>query len=143
MRIKFNYPHIPPRAKVGETVYYSSPVNRFAIKRSVVVEIRDERTNYEQVMKNGDIVLKDPRKRDDFTTFPTLEAALNHIQTILIRRINRRQTSIETILREQAAEKRILQTMIKQHPDIEPGCLYLKQKDSSNYFFNKRHDNQH
>ena len=35
MRISIPQPNYPPRAQVGETVYYRSPVNRYAVKRSV------------------------------------------------------------------------------------------------------------
>lgn len=132
MRLKLHFPNTPPRAKVGDTVYYRSPINCFAIKRSVVVEIRN---GYEQVMQNGDIIVSNPKFVIDDTTFPTLEAALSHIQATLIRRINNRQVSIDTLLHEQAAEKNILLTMIKQYPDIEPGNSYLKQADSNKFFF--------
>ena len=110
-------PSFEPRAKVGETVYYRSPSNKYAVKRSVVVEIRN---GHEQVMQNGDIVLSNPHRAIDDSTFPTREAAMSHIMTILIKRINSRQTEIDTLIHEQEKERRILSTMQKQNPDIDP-----------------------
>ena len=114
--MKLQMPKLPkfkPRAKVGETVYYRSPINQYAVRRSVIVEIRN---GHEQVMKNGDIVLSNPRRAIDHSTFPTREAALNHIMAIIIKRINSRQTEIDTLTHEQEKERRILATMQKtQH----------------------------
>ena len=118
--MRLQMPKIPtfkPRAKVGETVYYRSPINPYAIRRSVVVEIRN---GHEQVMQNGDIVLSNPHRAIDDSTFPTREAAMSHIMTILIKRINSRQTEIDTLIHEQEKERRILSTMQKQNPDIDP-----------------------
>ena len=109
-------PSFEPRAKVGETVYYRSPINQYAVKRSVVVEIR---SGHKPVMQNGDIVLSNPRRPIDHSTFPTKEAAVSHIMAILIKRINNRQTEIDTLTHEQEKERRILATIQKHNPDIE------------------------
>ena len=110
-------PKFEPRTHVGETVYYRSPINPYAVKRSIVVEIKN---GCEQVMQNGDIVLSNPQRAIDHSTFPTREAAVNHIMAILIKRINSRQTEIDTLIHEQEKEQRILSTMQKRNPDIEP-----------------------
>ncbi len=110
-------PKFEPRAQVGETVYYRSPINPYAVKRSIVVEIRN---CHEQVMQNGDIVLSNPQRAIDDSTFPTREAAMSHIIAILIKRINSRQTEIDTLIHEQEKERHILATMQKQNPDIDP-----------------------
>lgn len=118
MRLQMpNFPKFEPRAHVGETVYYRSPINPYAVKRSIVVEIWN---GHEQVMQNGDIVLSNPRRAIDYSTFPTREAAVNHIMAILIKRINSRQTEIDTLIHEQEKERRILATIQKHYPDIEP-----------------------
>lgn len=110
-------PSFEPRAKVGETIYYRSPINQYAVRRSVVVEIRN---GHEQVMQNGDIVLSNPRRAIDHSTFPTREAAVTHIMAILIKRINSRQTEIDTLIHEQEKEQRIFATIQKQYPGIGP-----------------------
>ena len=106
-----------PRAQVGDTVYYRSPVNPYAVRRSVVVEIRN---GHEQVMQNGDIVQSNPKRLFDYSTFPTRDAAVSHIMATLIESINRRQKSIDTLIHEQEKERRVLATMQKHNPYIEP-----------------------
>lgn len=118
--MRLQIPKLPcfkPRAKVGETVYYRSPINPYAVRRSVVVEIRN---GQEQVMQNGDIVLSNPSLAIDNSTFPTREAAVSHIMATLIERINSRQTEIDTLIHEQEKEQRILATMQKHNPNIKP-----------------------
>ncbi len=132
MRIHFPKINYPPRAQVGETVYYRSPVNRYAVKRSVVVEIREGHGKYEQVMKNGDIVLKDPRMIYDFTTFPTREIAVSHVMATLIENINSRQTTINSLINEQRIEQRILATMQKFNPHITEPKRYSFMGDLDN-----------
>ena len=132
MRIHFPKINHPPRAQVGETVYYRSPVNRYAVKRSVVVEIREGHGKYEQVMKNGDIVLKDPRMIGDFSTFPTREIAVGHIMATLIENINSRQTTINSLINEQRIEQRILATMQKLNPHITEPKRYSFMGDLDN-----------
>jgi len=132
MRISIPQPNYPPRAQVGETVYYRSPVNRYAVKRSVVVEIREGHGKYEQVMKNGDIVLKDPRMIYDFTTFPTREIAVSHVMATLIENINSRQTTINSLINEQRIEQRILATMQKFNPHITEPKRYSFMGDLDN-----------
>ena len=132
MRISIPKPNYPPRAQVGETVYYRSPVNRYAVKRSVVVEIREGHGKYEQVMKNGDIVLKDPRMIYDFTTFPTREIAVSHVMATLIENINSRQTTINSLINEQRIEQRILATMQKFNPHITEPKRYSFMGDLDN-----------
>ena len=132
MRISIPQPNYPPRAQVGETVYYRSPVNRYAVKRSVVVEIREGHGKYEQVMKNGDIVLKDPRMIYDFTTFPTREIAVSHVMATLIENINSRQTTIDSLIHEQHKEQRILATMQKFNPHITEPKRYSFMGDLDN-----------
>ena len=136
MRISIPKPNYPPRAQVGETVYYRSPVNRYAVKRSVVAEIREghgyESMKYEQVMCNGDIVLKDPRMIDDFSTFPTREIAVGHIMATLIENINSRQTTINSLINEQRIEQRILATMQKFNPHITEPKRYSFMGDLDN-----------
>lgn len=78
-----------PRARVGDTVYYRSPMNKYAVRRSVVIEIRN---GHEQVMQNG-VVVKSSRRLLDDSTFPTRDAAVSHIMATLIETINRRQKS--------------------------------------------------
>lgn len=129
MRISIPQPNYPPRAQVGETVYYRSPVNRYAVKRSVVAEIREGHGKYEQVMKNGDIVLKDPRMIYDFTTFPTREIAVSHVMATLIENINSRQTTINSLINEQRIEQRILATMQKFNPHITEPKRYCFMSD--------------
>lgn len=132
MRISIPQPNYPPRAQVGETVYYRSPVNRYAVKRSVVVEIREGHGKYEQVMKNGDIVLKDPRMIYDFTTFPMREIAVSHVMATLIENINSRQTTINSLINEQRIEQRILATMQKFNPHITEPKRYSFMGDLDN-----------
>ena len=132
MRISIPQPNYPPRVQVGETVYYRSPVNRYAVKRSVVVEIREGHGKYEQVMKNGDIVLKDPRMIYDFTTFPTREIAVSHVMATLIENINSRQTTINSLINEQRIEQRILATMQKFNPHITEPKRYSFMGDLDN-----------
>ena len=71
-------------------------------------------------MQNGDIVLSNPQRAIDDSTFPTREAAMSHIMATLIESINTRQTEIDTLIHEQEKEQRILATMQKQNPDIAP-----------------------
>lgn len=124
MSISFSKIDYPPRAQVGDTVYYRSPVNRYAVKRSVVSDIRlgysSGTRKYELVMQNGDVVLKDPRSWQDVTTFPSREIAMSHIMATLIEHINSRQMSINSLIHEQQTEQRILATMQKYNPDIKP-----------------------
>ena len=77
-----------PRAEVGDIVYYISPLNRYAVRRSVVVNIKEGRKVYEQVMQNGDIVLKNCGDSEDNSTFPTFEVAVSHIMATLAESIN-------------------------------------------------------
>ena len=151
MRISFPKIDYPPRAQVGDTVYYRSPINRYAVKRSVVTEIRfgysSGTRKYEQVMQNGDIVLKDPRTMSDVTTFPTREIAMSHIMATLIERINGRQMSIDSLIHEQQIERRILATMQKFNPDIVPERYsFMVDVDLNDIIFHvsdvrkKRHD---
>lgn len=118
-QFKINY---LPRARVGDTVYYRSPVNRYAVKRSVVVEICLNNTahRYEQVMQNGDIVTKCVGLIYDNSTFHSLESAISHIMATLIKRINSNQISIDTLIHEQNKQQRILNLMLKRHPCIKP-----------------------
>ena len=132
MRISIPKPNYPPRAQVGETVYYHSPVNHYAVKRSIVVEIREGHGKYEQVMKNGDIVLKDPRMIYDFTTFPTREIAVSQVMATLIENINSRQTTINSLINEQRIEQRILATMQKLNPHITEPKRYSFMGDLDN-----------
>lgn len=137
MRISIPKPNYPPRAQVGETVYYRSPVNRYAVKRSVVVEIKEGHgygsMKYEQVMRNGDIVLKDPRMIDDFSTFPTREIAVGHIMATLIENINSRQTTIDSLIHEQHKEQHILATMQKLNPHITEPKRYCFMSDIDHF----------
>ena len=87
---------------------------------------------YEQVMKNGDIVLKDPRMIDDFSTFPTREIAVGHIMATLIENINSRQTTIDSLIHEQHKEQRILATMQKLNPHITEPKRYCFMGDLDN-----------
>lgn len=132
MSIHFPKINYPPRAQVGETVYYHSPVNHYAVKRSIVVEIREGHGKYEQVMKNGDIVLKEPRMIYDFTTFPTREIAVSHVMATLIENINSRQTTINSLINEQRIEQRILATMQKFNPHITEPKRYSFMGDLDN-----------
>ena len=120
MIIDFPPINYPPRAQVGDMVYYRSPVNRFAVKRSVIVEISQDYQYYKQVMANGDIVSKQSNLCYDNTTFETFENALSHIMATLTENINRRQSSIDTLVHEQQLQQRILNLMHKLHPDIKP-----------------------
>ena len=120
MIIDFPSINYPPRAQVGDKVYYRSPVNRNAVKRSVVVEIRQGNQYYEQVMSNGDIIKKPSNLCYDNTTFETLENALSHIMATLTESINRRQSSIDTLVHEQQLQQRILNLMHKRYPNIKP-----------------------
>ena len=114
--------HYPPRAQVGETVYYRSPVNRYAVKRSVVVEIilNASEQSYEQVMRNGDIVTKRAGLISDCSTFTSLESAISHIMATLVERVNHNRVSIDSLLYEQHKLQRVLEMMRKQHPGITP-----------------------
>ena len=87
---------------------------------------------YEQVMRNGDIVLKDPRMIDDFSTFPTREIAVGHIMAMLIENINSRQTTIYSLIHEQCIEQRILATMQKLNPHITEPKRYSFMGDLDN-----------
>ena len=117
--LNINY---PPRAQVGDTVYYRSPVNRYAVKRSVVTEIRlnTREQHYEQVMHNGDIVTKRAGLIYDNSTFPSLENAISHIMATLVERVNSNKVSIDSLIHEQHKLQRVLDMMRKQHPGIKP-----------------------
>lgn len=113
-----------PRAEVGDTVYYRSPLNRYAVRRSVVVNIKEGyscgRKVYEQVMQNGDIVLKDCDDSEDNSTFPSFEIAVSHIMATLTESINNDQCYLDKLIYNLKKKQRILATIKKTHPEVTP-----------------------
>lgn len=103
-------------------MYYRSPVNRHALRRSVVIDLRLNSRDrcYEQVMRNGDIVTKQAELIHDNSTFPSLEIAMSHIMATLIERININRVSINSLTHELCKKQRILNTMRNLHPHIKP-----------------------
>ena len=118
---EFNY---PPRAHVGDIVYYLSPLNRYAVKRSEVAEIREGYSHgckvYEQVMKNGDIVLKNCDDSEDNSTFPTFEVAVSHIMATLAESINSDQCYLNNLVNNLKKKQRILDTIKNSYPELTP-----------------------
>jgi hypothetical protein len=118
---EFNY---PPRAHVGDIVYYLSPLNRYAVKRSEVAEIREGYRHgckvYEQVMKNGDIVLKNRSCDEDYSTFPSFEIAVSHIMATMVESINNDKRCLDNYVHNMKKKQRILATIKKLYPKITP-----------------------
>ena len=113
-----------PRAEVGDIVYYISPLNRYAVKRSVVVNIKEGyscgRKVYEQVMQNGDIVLKNCGDSEDNSTFPTFEVAVSHIMATLAESINSDQYYLNNLVNNLKKKQRILATIKNSYPELAP-----------------------
>lgn len=107
-----------PRAIVGETVYYISPHNCYAVKRATVVEIQRSGSEYRQVMSNGDVVIKDVHSVEDYTTFASRDDAVQFIIASLFERINNHKTRIASLQHELDVSERVLATLQKQYPDL-------------------------
>lgn len=120
MRLQLKHNPIPPRAKVGEKVYYISPNNRYGVKTAVITDIRLVPRYYEQVMSNGDVVLKDSRMIADYTTFISRDDAVRYIMAGMVEDINQHRTSIATLQHELNECERVLTTLQHQFPELEP-----------------------
>jgi hypothetical protein len=131
-----------PRAEVGDIVYYISPLNRYAVKRSVVVNIKEGyscgRKVYEQVMQNGDIVLKNCGDSEDNSTFPTFEVAVSHIMATLAESINSDQFYLNNLVNNLKKKQRILATIKNSYPELAPQ-RFKCQADMDASFFKVDH----
>ena len=107
-----------PRAIVGETVYYISPHNCYAVKRATIVEIKRSGSEYRQVMSNEDVVVKDAHSIIDNTTFATRDEAVQHILADLVETINNLKIRIASLQHELDVSERVLATLQKQYPDL-------------------------
>ena len=107
-----------PRAEIGDVVYYISPNNRFAVKRATVAEIQHSGNEYRQVMRNGDVVVKDAHSIEDYTTFACRDDAVQYILASLVERINVHKTRIATLQHELDVSECVLATLQKQYPDL-------------------------
>ena len=106
-----------PRAIVGETVYYISPLNCYAVKLATVIEVQRSSSEYRQVMSNGDVVVKDAHSINDNTTFATRNEAVQHILADLVEAINDLKIRITSMQHELDVKERELSTERKQYPD--------------------------
>lgn len=119
MRLQFpEHPCFMPRAKVGDVVYYISPNNCYAVRRATVVEIQRLGCEYQQVISNGDVVVKDAHSVEDYTTFARRDDAVQFILANLVERINDHETRIATHQHELDVSERVLATLRKQYPDL-------------------------
>ena len=119
--MRLQMPKLPcfkPRAEAGDVVYYISPNNRFAVKRATVVEIQRSGNEYRQVMRNGDVVVKDAHSIEDYSTFASRDDAVQFILASLVERINDHKTRIATLQHELDVSERVLATLQKQYPDL-------------------------
>ena len=119
--MRLQMPELPcfkPRAKVGDVVYYISPNNRYAVKRATVVEIQRSGSEYRQVMRNGDVILKEAHSTEDYTTFASRDDAVQFILASLVERINDHKTRIATLQHELDLNERVLATLRRQYPDL-------------------------
>ena len=110
-------PSFKPRAIVGETVYYISPLNCYAVKLATVIEVQRSSSEYRQVMSNGDVVVKDAHSINDNTTFATRNEAVQHILADLVETINNLKIRIASLQYELDVKERELSTVRKQYPD--------------------------
>lgn len=131
MGIQLKHNPIPPRAKVGDKVYYISPNNRYGVKTAVITDIRLVPRYYEQVMSNGDVVLKDSRMIADYTTFISRDDAVRYIMAGLVEDINQHRTSIATLQHELNKCERILTTLQHLFPELEPCAPNYHFEDTS------------
>ncbi len=111
-------PSFKPRAIVGETVYYISPLNCYAVKLATVIEVQRSSSEYRQVMSNGDVVVKDAHSINDNTTFATCGEAVQHILADLVETINNLKIRIASLQHELDVKERELSTVRKQYPDV-------------------------
>ena len=119
--MRLQMPELPcfkPRAKVGDVVYYISPINCYAVKRATVVEIQRSSSEYRQMMNNGDVVVKDAHSVEDYSTFASRDDAVKFILANLVERINDHKTRIATLQHELDVSERLLATLKKQYPDL-------------------------
>ena len=119
--MRLQVPELPcfmPRAKVGDVVYYASPINRYAVKRASVVDILRSGSEYRQMMSNGDVVAKDAHSVEDYSTFASRDDAVQFILASLVERINDHKTRIATLQHELDVSERVLATLQKQYPDL-------------------------
>lgn len=118
MRVQMpKLPSFKPRAIVGETVYYISPLNCYAVKLATVIEVQRSSSEYRQVMSNGDVVVKDAHSINDNTTFATRNEAVQHILADLVETINNLKIRIASLQHELDVKERELSTVRKQYPD--------------------------
>ena len=118
--MRLQMPELPcfmPRAKVGEVVYYISPLNCYAVKLATVIEVQRSSSEYRQVMSNGDVVVKDVHSINDNTTFATRNEAVQHILADLVETINNLKIRIASLQHELDVKERELSTVRKQYPD--------------------------
>lgn len=126
-----------PRAIVGETVYYISPHNCYAVKRATIVEIKRSGSEYRQVMSNEDVVVKDAHSIIDNTTFATRDEAVQHILADLVETINNHKIRIASLQHELDVKERELSTVRKQYPDVpterpQPFRCSIDEEDTHN-----------
>ena len=138
--MRLQMPELPcfmPRAKVGEVVYYISPLNCYAVKLATVIEVQRSSSEYRQVMSNGDVVVKDAHSINDNTTFATRNEAVQHILADLVETINNLKIRIASLQHELDVKERELSTVRKQYPDVpterpQPFRCSIDEEDTHN-----------
>lgn len=138
MRVQMpKLPSFKPRAIVGETVYYISPLNCYAVKLATVIEVQRSSSEYRQVMSNGDVVVKDAHSINDNTTFATRDEAVQHILADLVETINNLKIRIASLHHELDVKERELSAVRKQYPDVpterpQPFRCSIDKEDTHN-----------
>ena len=138
MRVQMpKLPSFKPRAIVGETVYYISPLNCYAVKLATVIEVQRSSSEYRQVMSNGDVVVKDAHSINDNTTFATCGEAVQHILADLVETINNLKIRIASLQHELDVKELELSTVRKQYPDVpterpQPFRCSIDEEDTHN-----------
>ena len=138
MRVQMpKLPSFKPRAIVGETVYYISPLNCYAVKLATVIEVQRSSSEYRQVMSNGDVVVKDAHSINDNTTFATRNEAVQHILADLVETINNLKIRIASLHHELDVKERELSAVRKQYPDVpterpQPFRCSIDEEDTHN-----------
>lgn len=138
MRVQMpKLPSFKPRAIVGETVYYISPLNCYAVKLATVIEVQRSSSEYRQVMSNGDVVVKDAHSINDNTTFATRDEAVQYILADLVETINNLKIRIASLHHELDVKERELSTVRMQYPDVpterpQPFRCSIDEEDTHN-----------
>lgn len=119
--MRLQMPKLPcfkPRAEVFDIVYYISPHNHYAVKRSTVVEIHNSGSEYRQVMSKGDVVVKDAHSAEDYSTFAIRDDAVRFILANLVERIYDHKTLIATLQHQLDVSERVIATLRRQYPHV-------------------------